>query len=212
MIRLLFLLALFCAPVFAADYELIGGMSHARAPSDGTWWQSPLPHSFHMYSPIIGIGVGGNINSWSRWHASYEDLGVQSTQAIACPGNEPICINGTYPYSHWYGTQHPHMVTVTWEPQYGNLLGQIGLTYFNTRFRVTTPDWYSPSTGVVPESAGNVAWHPGFIVGAGYRFKDADLVLSYRYIQEKDKGEGWGNQYANLSHDTVTLTLRWRFR
>ena len=196
------------------------GYTFATAPPDGTWWESGQPHEFHLRSREWEVGIGGRLNSWSRWSLDYADLGVQTSSATACAANEPACTTGGQPMSHWYAHQHPRGVWAAWEPHlWGPFSAKLGGGVLRpVENTVDIPDWYGCLTfcGFHALSVDSgTRWHPSYVAGLIGSYGRADLIIANRFLYIPNANFVHNNvrvqEYTNLSKSAWTLSARWRF-
>jgi hypothetical protein len=195
------------------------GYTFAAPPPDGTWWESGQPHEFHMKSKAWEVGIGGRVNSWSRWSLEYADLGVQNVSSTACAAAEPACTSGKQPMSHWYAHQHPRGVWTAWEPHlWGPLSAKLGGGLLRpVESTVDIPDWIGclKVCGAQPISVDSGSrWHPSYIAGLILTKGPFDLVIANRFLYIPNKtlvhNGATVHEYTNLSKSAWTFTMRWR--
>ena len=200
-------------PAGAAEIDLIGGVTHASAPPAGTWWEPGQAHQFALTSPSFGVGLGGQLTGWSRWHVAYENLGASHTSAIACAADEPACYGKLHerslPFSNWYGRERPQGLWATWEPSYGHMFLQLGGGAYVSQFSMRIPNW---QPGSLDRLVGNDAVQFGWLGGIGVRMGRYDFLINNRAVraaQHNVTGPFTGS-FEGISHSAWTASVRIR--
>jgi hypothetical protein len=183
----------------AAEIELGLGVSQAKAPPDGLWWQSDHTHQLNMVSAAGAVGIAGD-----NWRVGYLNLGRQTSDAttqldenawrqgiLQCT-NVPATRFNAIPLikgaavlppgcGHFTGHSSIDGLEAVWVPRWGPWFAEFGLYEHRVRSEVTSV-WDAAATAA---GQGPVTWthtakfRPGAIVGVGYRTGRLSFSLNY---------------------------------
>ena len=221
--RFLLLIAL-CLPMIAQAVQIeaeIGG-AHFSDSGNMTWYQEGLPHNLRLQSPVVSLGIGGDLYASGRygvaWHAAYAYMGPVRTDAVATPDdanydrNTKSCRGECIAHSNFVGRGATHGLRLTLEPYVVHRGWRVGIEggVFIARnsWDMTVYDWI-PATGHTPKTikvSDTSGWQAHPVVGLSVGRGNLDVV--YRmYWNQSPKS----TLYPAIWSRTQTLTLRYRF-
>jgi hypothetical protein len=207
-----------CATAHAESFfELEAGLGAARTAThgDGTWYQAGVPHSLHVDTPALMVGVGAQVWQHRAWdlqaHLDYTYLGEQSASCLCVTDaqyNNQTHVASVPGYIPFNGHGHVQGVSLTLEP---------GYTWHGIRFAVEAGPWLFWDTWHVthddPAQPGSfdlshvTKAQVRYVAGASV--SRGDFSLKYRYYNESVGGGS--NPPLQTSSQVLMLVYSRRF-
>ena len=187
---------LFAVHAKAASVEVGAGVAQARTQGNGIWYQDGFQHTLDLRSPVVMLGIKGDLSQHFAWHVNAVDLGSYSVNSQDTPNDANYSGDGytgnALPLANYVGSGSVYGIAATLQAhtagawQFGVDAGPF---VYHASWSLSVPNWYPSqqiakgvfeATGPVdPVATSDAHWALGYVAGVSLSHGPLSFSLSY---------------------------------